>query len=388
MMIKNLLALSAIYSIVDGSYADSLSCSNSSEPSLCSYPEKMVSEPHRYFLAQLRRIVDSADAISPDAIELPDNHLYPVIDISSWLNPSASSEEDRQYVVNRVLEEASANGSFNIIGHGIKDTLFDRLYSSAKNFFSMSLEQKMQYSAGNNLAGYIANRNESVASFTESGSPKEQKDLRESFIFAALSNFDGNSLAPQDLLDSVAEYMENLHSVEIALKQIFTAALNSAKGIDLPINYLKDVEKDAAALFRASRYPEMPDFEDATKLLPHSDVGTFTIIHSVEEGLEEVRDGRWYKVPMSKGELHVNIAEVYTMWSNGLFKNNIHRVSNKAEKDRISVSYFASQGKSSSDDGISPVCSEGEVVKFPRVSPIRHLKHYVDAFTGKDGLYN
>ena len=69
----------------------------------------------------------------------------------------------------------------------------------------MSLEQKMQYSAGNNLAGYIANRNESVASFTESGSPKEQKDLRESFIFAALSNFDGNSLAPQDLLDSVAE---------------------------------------------------------------------------------------------------------------------------------------------------------------------------------------
>ena len=246
----------------------------------------------------------------------------------------------------------------------------------------------MQYSTGNNLAGYLAIRSESTASYTKSGSrrPKEQKDLREVYNFAHQSNYDESVQAPQDLHDSTAEYMEKLQLVETALKKIFTAALNSAKGIDLPITYLQDVENDTAAWLRVSRYPDTPGFEDATKLLPHSDLGTFTIIHSKEDGLEEVRDGRWYKVPMSKGELHVNIAEVYTIWSNGLFKSSIHRVSKEAEKDRISYSYFPSCGKSSSDVGITPVCSEGEVVKFPRVSPISHLKHYIGDATGIDGL--
>jgi len=349
----------------------------------------MISEPHKYFPTQIRRIVDAADAINPDAIDLPHNHSYPVIDISPWLNPSTSSVEDRQHVVNQVLYEAITSGSFNIIGHGIENTLFDRLYSSAENFFSMSLEQKMQYSSGNNLAGYVPNRNESVASVNKSGNSKEQKDLRETFSISYPPNFHGNVRGPQDFHDAMAQYIEQLQSVQIALKQMFSSALSLAKGIDLPITYLSDVEEGATGLLRASRYPSTPGFEDATKLLPHSDVGTITIIASSEEGLEEIRDGRWYKVPLRKGELHVNVGQVYSMWSNGLFQHSIHRVSKKAKEDRISFPYFTSQGKRSSvigtDVGVSPVCSDDEVIKFPRISTLGHLKKYIGAFTGGKG---
>ena len=351
------------------------------------FPPAMISEPHQYFPAEIKRIVNEADAISPDAIDLPDNHSYPVIDISPWLNPSTPSEEDRHHVMKQVLKEAKVSGSFNIVGHGIDDNLFHRLSSSSHNFFSMSLEQKMRYSSGDNRAGYVANRNESVASVHKSGSSKEQKDLREIFSMTYPPNVDGNVQGPHDFHDAMSEYIEQLQSVEIALKQIFTAALSFAKGIDLPITYLKDVEKNATGLLRASRYPNTPGYEDATKLLPHSDLGTITIIASSEEGLEEIRDGRWYKVPMGRGELHISVGEVYTMWSNGLFKNDIHRVSREAKTDRISFPYFTSQGTSNTDiPGITPICSDGEVPRFPRVSTTGHISKYLSVLFGKDDV--
>mmetsp|Transcript_2554 Transcript_2554/g.3762 ORF Transcript_2554/g.3762 Transcript_2554/m.3762 type:complete len:404 (+) Transcript_2554:220-1431(+) len=400
-IIKNLLPITALCAIVvDGSAEcvhQPISLCSSQEGMEASSEESatMISEPHKHFPRQIKHIVDVADAISPDAIGLPDDQSYPVIDISTWLNPSMSSDKERENVVNQVLEEATTDGSFNIIGHGIDDALFDRLYTAARSFFSMSLKQKMRFSSGDNLIGYVANRNESVASIHKSRSRKEQKDLRETFSMSSPpNNIDGNVEGPHEFHNAISEYIEQLQSVEKAIKQIFTAALSSAKGIDLPTTYLKDVEEDATGLLRASRYPSTPGFEDATKLLPHSDFGTITILASSEEGLEEIRDGRWYKVPMRKGELHVSVGEVYTMWSNGLFKNNIHRVSKEAKRDRISFPYFTSQGKRSSNEsvkdvGISPICHDGEEPRFPRTSTVDHLRKYMGAFTGgKDDLWD
>lgn len=383
-MIRNLLILTALCIIVHGSeHVNSQSCYISSEAStLLHNPTDFVSEPHEYFPAQIRDIVDAANRISPDAIELPNNHSYPVIDISSWMNPSASNTEDRQHVVEQVLAEAISSGSFNFIGHGIEDALFDRLYSSADSFFSMSLEQKMLYHTGKNIVGYVADRTESVDSVYKSGNSKEQKDLRESYNMLYPPSSEGNFTGPSGFQDAMVEFTDHLLTVEVVLKQIFTAALSSAKGIELPTTYLKDVEEDTTGQLRVSRYTNTPGFEDAIKLLPHSDWGTLTIINSADEGLEEVRDGRWCKVPAKKGELHVNVGEMYAMWSNGLFKNNIHRVSSEAAMDRISFGYFTSQGTLTSNAGINPICSTGEESKFPRASTKSHVMHYMNKLTG------
>mmetsp|Transcript_39988 Transcript_39988/g.65446 ORF Transcript_39988/g.65446 Transcript_39988/m.65446 type:complete len:97 (-) Transcript_39988:72-362(-) len=81
-----------------------------------------------------------------------------------------------------------------------------------------------------------------------------------------------------------------------------------------------------------------------------------------------------------KGELHVTIGEVYSMWSNELFAHNIHRVSKRAVKDRISFAYFLSQGESDAGKaswGIVPMCAKDEQPKFPRTSAAMHLDKYI-----------
>ena len=87
-------------------------------------------------------------------------------------------------------------------------------------------------------------------------------------------NYDGNIHGPQDFYDVLSEYIEQLQPVTKAVKEICTAALGSAKGIDLPTSHLQDLEVGSTGLLRASRSPSTPGFDDATKLMPHSDFGS------------------------------------------------------------------------------------------------------------------
>ena len=86
--VKNLLPLAALLAIVvDGSadYVQKPISLCSSQEGMAASLEKnatMISEPHKYFPTQIKHIVDAANANSPDAIGLPDDQSYPVIDIS------------------------------------------------------------------------------------------------------------------------------------------------------------------------------------------------------------------------------------------------------------------------------------------------------------------
>ena len=340
-----------------------------------------VPEPHKHFPKQISRLVQEANSISRVA-ESVDAKSYPTINIHSWIRPESSTEEDRQTVVNQVLEQAISTGSFNIIGHRITLDLFDRLENSTETFFSRELDEKIVYSNGNHKHGYVANQQEGVAGIHKTDNVHEQKDLREIYSVLYPPEYPENIKGPSYLQDTLDEYLEQLQPVELALKQIFTAALATVKDVKLPLSYLHDAESGSTGLLRANRYPTMPeDYDDANRLLAHSDFSTLTILHSTERGLEEIRDGRWVEVPIYRGQLHVAIGEVYTMWSNGLFANNVHRVSSRAVNDRLSFAYFFGQGQTKGE-GIEPVCSKEEVARFPRVSTTSHLKEYFEPLTG------
>ena len=60
---------------------------------------------------------------------------------------------------------------------------------------------------------------------------------------------------------------------------------------------------------------------------PHQDSGFLTLLQTFDfEGLEIQLEGEWYKVPVRKNTLVVNLGENFTEMSNGRFKATIHRV--------------------------------------------------------------
>mmetsp|Transcript_31502 Transcript_31502/g.66267 ORF Transcript_31502/g.66267 Transcript_31502/m.66267 type:complete len:159 (-) Transcript_31502:387-863(-) len=92
---------------------------------LSSVSSPIVSSPHKYFTKKIYQSVDEADSISPKA--KPCLSKYPVINISPWIDPSSSTDEESQDVAHQVLEQAIGAGSFDIIRHNATAELLGHL---------------------------------------------------------------------------------------------------------------------------------------------------------------------------------------------------------------------------------------------------------------------
>ena len=341
-----------------------------------------IANPTKYFPDKVNSLVKAADAISTLAKPL-DTDSYPAIDIGPWMFPRSSTEEEREEIVDKVLIEATRTGSFNIIGHGVDTDFLDHLDFMTKSFFDLPLDKKLKYSTANNKIGYVPNQAESVSAIYSGGKDNEAKDLREIYSMIYPPLHPENVNAPHQKV--LHQFIDKVQPVEKALNQIFTAVLNKVNAIRLQLDYLQEAQGGATGLLRSVRYPTMPsEYDDAKRLLAHSDWGTFTILYSSHsKGLEEIREGEWVQVPFAPGHLHVNIGEVLAMWSNEVFQNNVHRVSSQAEGGRTAFAYFASQGIMDDGEGIHPITPNGVAPRFPRISCSGHASHYLSALFGE-----
>lgn len=266
------------------------------------------------------------------------------------------------------------------------EDLFKRMDARSKKFFEMSFGEKQKYANNEqHKGGYVSIQTES-ASVVYCPNTEEEiecRDLRE--VYSALHppetpiNVDG----PQFYCEgAIVEYLHCMDKVDVVLHNILIVALAQAKGIYLPDGHLNDAKGKSTGLLRCSRYRKLSDgkYNDATKLKSHSDWGTITILYSESPGLEEVRDGKWIRVPCRRNVLHGAIDETMSAWSNLRFKNNIHCVSENSSPNRISYGYFAGTGESNEEEGFEPICAEGEVPLFGKISASTH----VDVFCKKN----
>ncbi|CAB9523531.1 Flavonol synthase/flavanone 3-hydroxylase [Seminavis robusta] len=343
-----------------------------------------------YFVNHVNQVVAEVDQrMNGELAQEPSE--YPCIDISSWMTTDNKkfNQEDRDKVAAQVAQQAIEAGSFNIVGHGIDLEFLDRLDEQSKKFFGMSLEDKKKHSIEASHHGYIPIQSESASTIYNRQDCKEteKKDLRE--LFAAVYPVEGNeSEEPSFYREVLNEFMHHMNKLDRVLHKILALALARAKGVTLPESLFNDAKGTATAgLLRVSHYASMPpEFDNAFKLAPHSDWGPLTILYSHQvQGLEEERDGKWIQVPARRGEVHIVIGEVISAWSNLLFKNNVHYVSQQAPPDRVSYAYFCGQGfdltrRDTDEDGMEPVCAPGETPKFGRISPRSHLLEYTKVY--------
>ncbi|XP_073359626.1 protein LATERAL BRANCHING OXIDOREDUCTASE 1-like [Aegilops tauschii subsp. strangulata] len=105
-------------------------------------------------------------------------------------------------------------------------------------------------------------------------------------------------------------------------------------------NYFVDqLGEKAETNVRCSYYPECPRPELVFGLKPHCD-GTVLTLLMVDDsvgGLQVLRDGVWWDVPIVPHTLLVIIGDQTEIMSNGFFKSPVHRVVTNAKKERLSV---------------------------------------------------
>uniref|UniRef100_J3LXJ8 Fe2OG dioxygenase domain-containing protein n=1 Tax=Oryza brachyantha TaxID=4533 RepID=J3LXJ8_ORYBR len=136
----------------------------------------------------------------------------------------------------------------------------------------------------------------------------------------------------------MAEYGD--HMARIARK-LFDA-LAAELGLDGPqtASYLAE----RRGFLRLYRYPPCPSSHSRLGMDPPPDSSVLSIILGQDHagGLQVLRGGAWHDVSPAPGELLVNLGDMMTAISGGLYQSARHRVlASRPSTERLSCCYFA-----------------------------------------------
>ncbi|KAD3067853.1 hypothetical protein E3N88_35733 [Mikania micrantha] len=250
----------------------------------------------------------------------------PVIDVS--LLTSSSHLE-----LGRLKSAITTWGCFQAINHGIEGSLLDKVREISKLFFSLSAEEKKKcLREEDDVEGYgndMVLSDHQTLDWTDrvylTVLPKHQQRLQ----FWPQN--------PNNFREVVDEYCSKIESInEIILKSL-------ARSLNLEENCFLDQYGPTANMFaRFNYYPPCPWADKVLGLKPHSDgsATTYLLQDKELEGLQILKDGQWFGVPIVPDALTINVGEQIEIMSNGIFKSPIHRALVNSKDQRISVAMF------------------------------------------------
>jgi isopenicillin N synthase-like dioxygenase len=258
----------------------------------------------------------------------------PVIDISSLrLMNAAPSPTAAQ-----LREACSAHGFFYVTGHGVDESLQQRLEELSRTFFAQSSEVKMQIAmarGGKAWRGYFP-----LGGELTSGQP----DAKEGLYFGAeLSNehplpLHGANLFPDDWPEfriTILEYIATMTALGHTIMRGLALSLN------LHESYFADhYTRDPLPLFRIFNYPAQTE---ATRwgVGEHTDYGLLTILRQDDCGGLQIKTRvGWIEAPPIANTFVCNIGDMLDRLTGGLYRSTPHRVRNVSGRDRLSFPFF------------------------------------------------
>lgn len=258
---------------------------------------------------------------------------FPIIDISHI------SEEDHQLNIADAITNACREWGFLLLqGHPIPESDIEEIFSLSKAFFSLPNDQKKKWPIGDMYIGYSG-------AHEDSG-----KTDNVSMWFAGIP---GALEANQSLLPpywrgerskTVERFKAQCHRLVIQILQCFALAM----GLEDRNYFAKSHPADAGKgnALRSILYParETSLAGTETRMVPHSDSGSVTLLFQTAAGLEvESPTGTWVTAPCQRNQILVNLGDSLSIWSGGVLKATNHRVTFESlpqNQARQSIAYF------------------------------------------------
>ena len=134
---------------------------------------------------------------------------------------------------------------------------------------------------------------------------------------------------------------------------------------------LHRISQPSADQIRMTKFAAQPGIDRRASLVPHTDIGTVTLVWNVLGGLQILppgatsnTDADWQFVQPKEGCIVVNMGDAMVKFTNGLVRSNLHRVNyapgDQAAYERHSLVYFARP-----EDAVNMVELEGsDVIKY------------------------
>lgn len=276
-----------------------------------------------------------------------DSPQLPIIDLGALV----TGVGDKTDVAGEIARACRQCGFFYVNGHGVDESLQERLEALSRRFFAQDLDAKMEIRmerGGKAWRGYFP-----VGGELTSGKP----DIKEGLYFGADLPEDhplvrrgtplhGPNLFPAHMSEfrhTVLEYMESMTSLG------HTIMAGVALSLGLEEAYFADrYTRDPLILFRIFNYPGRPNADDREPTWgvgEHTDYGLLTILKQDETGGLQVKSqGHWISAPPIPGTFLCNIGDMLERMTGGQYRSTPHRVRNVTIRDRLSFPFFFDPG--------------------------------------------
>lgn len=278
-----------------------------------------------------------------------------MIDVAPFIRPQDYDDEARAAVVQLLRQTSEDSGFFQMVGHGIPQSLMDTMISMARDFFALPQDEKNALSVKTAPAPH-SNRGYGILGdqTLEKGT---KPDLKESFllgnhipldderVLAGRMSQGPNQYPAESSVPGFRNAVDTYHALMLALGDNIMPILALALG--LPSTYFSEFTSDSFGVLRLLHYPPHP--ADAPKNQrgcgAHTDFGAVTLLLLQEgQGGLQVQDKNdpdvWIDIPAMRGAFVVNLGDAIDRWTAGRFHSNVHRVLNYASTDRYSVPFF------------------------------------------------
>ncbi|XP_027929398.1 protein SRG1-like [Vigna unguiculata] len=225
-------------------------------------------------------------------------------------------------------------GFFQIVNHGVKKEVVQKMKDAATEFFELPIEEKKKYAMeSNDVQGYgqaYVVSEEQILDWSDAlvliTCPTRYRKLH---LWPK---------TPEGFKEVVEAYTSEVRGVSKKILSSLSEIMGTQKHVFLGLH------KDSLEGIRVNYYPPCNTPEQVLGLSPHSDTSTITLLMQDDDvtGLEIRHGGGWVPVAPISDALVVNVGDVIEILTNGKYKSVEHRAVTNKNKKRISYALFVS----------------------------------------------
>ncbi|GKU86325.1 hypothetical protein SLEP1_g862 [Rubroshorea leprosula] len=259
----------------------------------------------------------------PGNLIVPLGKSIPAIDLAG--------DRDQIQIIQAILKASEEYGFFQVINHGVSETLMDDTMDVIQEFHAMSaMDKEMECSKDpdgscklyTSSLGYLAEN----FHYWRDAVAHPCHPLEECLKFW-----------PQKPI----RYREVIGAYSIELRKLSSRILEMiCEGLGLETGYFSSALSENPKIL-VNHYPPCPDPSLTLGLSKHQDPSIITLVLQGHiQGLQVLKDDQWIGVQPLPHAFVVNIGYLLQIISNGKLKGAEHRVVTNTEDARTTISYF------------------------------------------------